>query len=625
LKSAILASAAVLVALALLASATSDLEADVFYKSAEGYMKDGDYENALSSVYRAKDIYQENTNTWGVQRCEKLINQMASLLTPTQLADKYYSIAGTYFLQTSNDPVAIQRSIDMATLAKGIYATVGGSTGESGKLKCEDLIRRARDKISTLTNNCIRGGDELFEKSQNSFFLGYYVEAKNFALNASERYSNCPYTPGVDKTANLLSSINAKIDDIRVQAKASYDKAVQYYTQSTPDSNKRCIEFAAASQDLYNQIKDTEGYSSAIALASRCRGGISAFEEEKRREAQDYLDEAKRLYLIPDCINSTDRANKAKSIYQEFRNKAGEEEKDLQGDERVKTNLYNSYLNDVNSLLSKIADTCQAEQMLKTAEDFYRKSQEYYLQNNLNEALAYANNARNIFAKFKNYVGISKCDTILGQINSRVSQRGEANAYLKNAEGYYNVANFEEAAIEANKAKVIYSLVYDKDNIAKVDEFLVTVKDGVAKLNQANKNYGTAQNLMDQGNYKDALPQALEAKKLYLAINYTIGVSESDRIIVNSQEQIDAASKEFTNQAIIFGVLFILSAVLILQFVTRKKAMESEFETKKVTEEEKMRRKEEEWSIRTEEDTKSRVEDELRKLIESERGKMDES
>ncbi len=603
----------------------SKFAADVYMKSAEGYLRSGDYENALRSAYLAKEIYDALKDDYGSARSERVISDVEALLPPLQLADKYYNIAGGYLLSESPSLQSLQRCADMAGRCKDICVRVGGVSGVSCKLKCEDLVQRCGKKIFDTTAQCVREGDDLLGKAQGSFFGGFYTLARSYAVNASEKYISCPYQTGIDNSANLLSGINAKIEEIRMNAKASYDKAVQYFAQNSQEDYGRCIEYASAAQAFYKKIEDDEGYSTATSIASRCQLMIDENTEESMREAAIYLQEAKSLSLIPDCANATDRANRAIDIYWRFYNKAAATEIDLPKKQQVGMQLYGSHIQEVNLVLRTIRDQCSEKQMLRIAEDFYSKSQEFYLTQSLNEALTYASNSRKIFLQYQKYVGVSKCDTLINQINIRVQQRGEANSYFAAAKDRFRVASFDEALLNANKAKAIYSGILDSKSVAEVDTFVGNVSEGMRILDDANTKYRQGKNMFDVGRYNDALPPAKSSLSLFTAVNYSVGMDESKKLISDVEEKLAEEQQKFINNVILFGAIFMVSAFLIIQFTGRKRAVEAEYRQKVMRENERERRTEEELLLRSEEDTKSRVEDELRKLVESERDKVDNS
>jgi hypothetical protein len=545
-------------------------------------------------------------------------------MQPRQLADYYYAIAGDYFIQSRDDVETLERVIDMANRAKNIYITMGGTDGSHGKLRSEDLINRALNRKSEIENACIRQGNELVKKSNDAYLMNYFTDAKIFALNASEVYSSCPYNPGVISTASLLVQIDARIEDIRVQAIASYDRAIQSYATSTPDGVRKCIELASISQKLYDSIGEEDGYASATALISKCSSGDSEYEQIRRKEADALLEEAKGFFIAQDCMNSTHRAGNSKGIYIQLYNEARHAERDLSPTRKVKTKLYDSLVKEVNALISKITDFCTRENMLKTAEEFYSRSQEFYLKNNMNEALAYANNAKTIYTQYQQFVGQSKADTLIRRINLRIAQRNEAKSHLAVARSHKMIAAFERAHAEANKALLIYKSILDRDNVEKVEDFIADIETGKKNLEKAQKHFSIAQERYELEDYEAALPEAKAAKGLFVVVNFTRGIVESESIIKESERIIEEERIKFRNTAIAVGAIALLVIILFVQFTGRKRQIESEYKRKLARDEEKVRRHEEEWSIRAEEETKSKVENELRKMVAEERGKIDE-
>ncbi|MBD3389191.1 MAG: hypothetical protein GF416_08860 [Candidatus Altiarchaeales archaeon] len=607
---------AVLVVLSGLAAAASNIEADSFYKSAEIYYQSGDYKNALNTVYRAREVYEQVDNSWGVEKCDSMINNIESLLSGNQLASTYKSIANDYFLQGGYDN--LQKSVEFAERAKLIYQNLGDNTNV---LITEDLITRARAQMNKEMVECIRVGDEFYQLAQDAFLSDFYVSAKNYALNASEKYHSCPYEAGVSNSASLLTSINNKMSSIRMQAKAAYDDAIKFHASG---DNQRCVEYAADAQNLYTSIDDKEGMSTATLLASRCREVIDDTKEQRMREAQSLYEEAKRFAIMEnECLNATDRANKAKSIYMDFYNEAYNMEWRLPPDKQINMKRYWAYVSEVNALLSDIQDTCGRERMLQIAEEYYKNSQEMYLENQMINAKAYANKAREICDQLKNYVCLSKVDSFINQINLRTKQRDDAHMYLQNAIAYYNVADFDSAMMDASKSKKIYMDIRDEESTANVEELMAKITEGAEKLDEANGYYSKAQGYYDTSDYRNALPWAESANNIYVEINYSLGITRTDGIIKESREKVRQQDIEFRNAVIVGAVILIVTGVLIFQILSRRRVMETEFRKKKMEEAERVRRRDEEWAIRRDSETKTKVEDELRKLIEEERTRVD--
>jgi hypothetical protein len=604
-------------------AATAGLEADVFYKTAQDNMKSGQYENAIMNAYRAREGYESDGNIWGVQKADTFIGQVEALLQPAQLADMYYNIAGNYFISYSDNREIMQKVIEMATKARDIYARLGGDTGTGGKLKCESLIQRAMKVRDDQMNICIRKGDEFKQKASDTLYMEQYLTAKAYAVNASETYLQCPYQPGVDTAASILSSVNNKINDMQMQARASYEKAVQFYALNTKEGCEQCIQFSGASQELYKKIGDSAGYSTATILATRCTQCKSSNEDEELKQASMYFEEGKQLSIIPDCINATDRAQKAKAIYEKFWNIAQTEEAKLSKNDQIKMNLYNAYLNDVYALMSTITETCNIETMLGVANDYYKQAQDYYLQNNLQEALTYANNAKGLCSQYKNYVCISKCDTLIEQINFRLLQQEEAKNYMKASMDRYNVAELDDALINANRARVVFNGILDRDNVKKADDLIDLIKNATTKLTEGQRQYSIARNALEVKDYDKALPAAKAANENFILVNYSTGIMESDRIIKESEEKIGIANSESLRNKLFFGTLFVVLGIIIYKYLQRQKTLETTYRNKISDEDEKIRRTKEEWSIKADEETKTKVEDELRKLVDAERDKVE--
>jgi hypothetical protein len=604
------------------ASTVLEYEADSLFRDAQTSFRSGLYQNALKSAHISREKYAEAGNEWGLARADNLIGEIEGVLSQNQLAEIYLSIAGEYYLSGGNDVVMLNRAIDMGGKSKQIYQNIGGQAGSIGVLKAEDIIQGATRKRGDIVNSCIREGDEYYNKAENALFSQYYLSAKEFASNASIVYNSCPYQAGIDKSAQLLTTINSRIDGIRVNAKAAYDRALRYFADGNMEL---CIQSAADAQSRYSEISDSEGYSSATLLLSRCHGTLDKFEEEQRREAQQHIEDAKRASIVPsvdNCISASESANKARAIYETLYSKAAEKERDLHEREQHKMKLYSALIYDVNSLMSKIQTTCGQQRMGLIAEDYYKRAQDFYLDVKLHEAISYASNARSIYENLKDYVGISKADTLIDQINNVMRQRSEADELLKQANARYNVASFDEALTLANRAKSIYRNIRDTENVKKVDDFILDVQEGSSNLVQANRDFNFAQTHVIESDYNSALASAKAANALYVQINYSIGIDESERIILLSERKIEEANAAFIQKAVFFGVLGALVIAILYQYFRRKRMLEMEGQMMKKAKEEEFRRRDEEFALRTEEDTKERVDDELKRLIQSERERM---
>ena len=596
------------------------LEADSLLTNCDTRYKSGDYKNALKSCYLAKKVYEEIQDRYGISQANLKINTIEGILSPNQLAEIYYRIAADYYLEPDNDVKGLEMALVWAKESLRLYDEISGETGVSGRLKCEDMIRELNRAIEKSTSVCKDDADLLYDKAKNSFFLNDYVAARNYAMNASAKYAICPYNTGVILSSELISSINLKMRQIRGDAKAAYDQAIKFYSSQNFDL---CVARASESVRLYTEIGESDGLESAASILSECTSGIEDDESKMRKEADKYLKDAEMLSIIPDCQNSTRLADRSLQIYQELYNRAQRTEKDLPEKRQTKSLLYQSLMYSVKQLKSRIQETCSIDEMNRIANQYYRQSQDFYLQNKLNDALAYAINSRNIYDQLRNYVGIEIADTLISQIQMRMSQINEAETYLENAIAWKNSAKLEEAMHSANRAYALYQHIDLKNKVAECEELFVEIRENMKKLESANNYLFNSRGFYEAKDFENANSHARVAFKLFTEVNDTLGISESGMIVKDSQERLDELNASFRNKVIFIGAIVAISGFLLYQINRKKSVMEAEIENKRKVQETESRRRREELEIRSMGETQSKVEAELRRLIDEERDKVD--
>ncbi|MFH1403530.1 MAG: hypothetical protein ABIH11_04595 [Candidatus Altiarchaeota archaeon] len=605
--------------LSLTVSAAFTYEADAMFRAAQTYLESNDIKNSLRSLHIARGIYDKNRNEKAVMRCDEMLSEIDKTVSKSQLAEYYYEIAGDYFIAAGSskcDVDSLQMTIDMAKRGKEAYRVLGGIASSQGILKSEDLINSATVELNKCEADKYREAENMFNMAKSQFFLEEYLLAREFALNASDIYSKIPDAQGMSKTATLLGKIDENINQIKINAAASYDKALRLYAAKNLDES---MEYAAASQRLYNRIRDEDGYMQASNLISKINDAIGADADRKFREAKKYISDAETYYTIGDYVNATESAKNAKEIYEYFETKAGEREAHLQPSQRVETRLWGNRVKEVNTLLADIQSSWGEVRIRETADLYYKTAQEQMLKNRLNEALAYANNARSLYSDLTDYVGISKTDTLVEQIKTKMQLITQADIFFRSGRSFYNVAEFENAYAETSKAKAIYDDVLDANKSAEAQILLDKIRDGDDKKEEATTHYRKAQAHYEVLDYENALEWAKKANVLYKEINYSIGIVESQTIITESEEYIHEEWVKTRNLMIGAGIVVIIAVVLILKFTTKEKTLEEEAKARRDVEEERSRRREDESALEVEKETKERVEDELRRLIEQER------
>jgi len=606
-------------------SALCDFESDALYKAARGYLIDNDLKNSLRSAYRARESYEDCDNPRGLQITDNLILEITSSLNDPQIAGYYYSIAGDYYiLATSSqcDIVNLERTSSMAGKAKEIYKRIEGLTGTEGVIRSEDLMKKSVTSKNECINNRRIEGEELFNQAKSLYFTKDYISAKIVAQNASEIFSSIPDPLGITKTANLITSIEKELTYIKVNAATSYGQALKYYAANDLE---KALEFSIESQKLYRLLGEDEGVVKNMNLITRIHSDQTRSVDKLMKEASKLFEEAEIFFTVHDYDNASQKARQALNIYTMLKDEAFKGESHLRPKQQIQTNLYRSYEREVNGLLVQIKKEWGTDFIEKTAGVYYKKAQEQYLQNKLNEALSYAHNSRNLYADLGNYVGIAQSDTLINQIKNRMQLRTQAEIFLKNAKGFFNVAEFDSAYVDASKARSIYADMDDYRKKEDVDNFLKEIRDGSDKLTNADAYIQKSESYYDILDYETSLKWAQEANKLYVDINYSIGISESRLIITESEKYLEEEWTKLRNLTIGLGLVVTLLIIIIVSYTQKKTRMEDEIDEEKSEEAERRRKYDEESILKMERETKERVEDELRKLIEQERLTRDET
>lgn len=609
--------AAIMVLMSASVSAASQYEAEQYYNAARQFCSEKDWENCLRSIERAKEAYIELSDSRGISKCDNFFTEQFKDHTPEQVAQLYYFIATDYYLEAKKDQIDYyKRCLNLAQECDSRYQAIGGSIGTSGSLKCSELSKTCSSEIFRITASQKEVAGFYYEMAQTAYREKRYVDARDYVLNSSRIYNSIPDPTGVGKTAQLLTSIQNTIEDIRVNAAVSYSESLNYFAR---DNYNTAREYAIASQNLYSSIADAEGVQKSSLLLSQINTKIGLSKQERLDNARSLYIQAQEYYVLQRYANASMAANQAKLIYSEFLQEAREKEADLPEHRRVETMLYQGYIQDVNKLLAQITKDWGEGRMLEQAEFLYSKSQEAYSANQLETALAYARNALNMYTELGNYVGISKSNNLIATINTRIQRVVEVTAIQDSAEKYYQVADFENAYYEATRAKKIYQEIWMPDKATEIDNLITQINSGREKKARADQYYGTALGHFQAANYEQAKTNAVNAQTLYSQINYELGITESKRIVDESEKILYQEWVRFRNTMLIVGTVGIVIVFVLVSWKKKQQALEQEFQKRMEIEREHTRREKEEWSLEQESETKSRVEDELRKLVQEER------
>ena len=592
---------------------SSKYEADSYYTAAGVYFNTGDYKNSLRSIHLGREIYSEIGDDYGVARCNDFLVKIDEILPPVQKANYYYDIAGDYYLQNTTDIVSYTRAKNFAQLAKDIYQQLGDS---NNVLKADDIIKGADEKIRIIKESRSQDAERYYLMARSNFFEKNYLIAKTYALNASALYTMVPDEEGISKAATLLTSINEKLNELKQDAIASYDKALDYYTVK---DYKNAYYYANASYWLYTATGDMDGISKAKNLVSKINEEAAQTEEEKKRLAQKYINSAEEFLVIKDYEKATEAATNAKNIYSELYAEYYEIEHTLPESLRVNMKFYQNLIWDTDNLIKRISDAEGDAGRKKRAEEYYVKAQEYLIKNEITNALTYANKARSLFFDLKLYVGVSKTDSLIRQINERSKQRQIAEGYYNQSKYSYMIADFENARIQAESSRSIYASMFDINKTNDVDALISLIAEGVKKRDAANNYFNSAKTYFDSKNYESAKEYSKKAYDIYLVINHSVGISESKVLLDKSEEILYTEYYRFRNMAILAVVILIVGGIYLYRRSKKIEVEEIEQVKKERDDEEFKRRQAEEWTLRREAEVKEKVEEELRMLIEKER------
>lgn len=601
-----------------IAGAASIYEAETYYKSATTFYNEDDYENALRDIEMSKEAYLELGDSRGIAKANTFIrNNLDSIITPGQMAGMYFNIGGDYYIQAQGEDLDLLVRAQYFTVeCEKRYRNISGTIGTSGVLKCQDLNNRITDLITKIRSSRKNDAKILYEESQKAYRDEELVLARELVINASRIYNSIPDANGITKTAALLTSVENRIQDIQINAQTSYKTSLDLTVQN---QWKKARDYAIAAQDLYQSIGDDEGYAKAAQLLNRINDEIQTDREERLRQAQSLFLDAQEFYTLQQYQNATFSAQEAKRIYEDFLAEAKIKERNLHSSLQVETRLFENHISEVNKLLYQIMGEYGYERMLEQAEILYSKAQEYYTLNRLEDALAYARNSYSMFEELEYYIGMSKSNSLIKTINQRTERLREASAILDTAKTYFSVADFDNAYYEATRAQQMYQELWLTERTNYIDGLLQNITKGRVVKTRSDQHFSTSMGHMDAGNYKEALSNAQQAHKGYTEINYSIGMQESQRIMDEAQETIDAEYRQFRNTVIVLVLVGGLILFVIISWRSRAQKMETEFQRQQRLQKEKRRRDKEAWSLEKEEETKDAVEDELKRLIREER------
>jgi len=118
---------------------------------------------------------------------------------------------------------------------------------------------------------------------------------------------------------------------------------------------------------------------------------------------------------------------------------------------------------------------------LQRADRYYQEAKRYYDSANYQDAIVSLTNARYIYSELGNSEGISICDSLLEKINEGLKEdkRGNANSLYRKALSKYYLGEYKEAREYAENALEIYTQIEDEKGISKCNSLLKDIEEAL--------------------------------------------------------------------------------------------------------------------------------------------------
>ncbi len=583
-------------------------EADGYYVKAQTYFENQDYKSALRNVHLARIIYSNLGLTGGVSQCDSLINGIKSSTTDNNLAGYYNSIASDYLLTENPTLHEYEMTKYFAQLAKTIYTQ---NNNDDGITMANDLIEQADSEIQKIYGRQRQEAETYYNIARTYFINKDYPNALAYAQNASSIYNAISDQYGISKTNLLLQSINDEVENIKQNANVAYSTAMSLYGDGNISGS---LVYAEKSKALYQSINFYQGVSKAQDLLSILHQSIDQEKDKRKRMAAQFFKEAEDYFVIMDCANATENIRNARALYEGLYWEATvDSEKEL----------YKRRMYECDDLLTKILKECGSAVMLSQAEQYYAQAQEFFIKQDFDSALSYAQKARDLFQKIENYVGVSKSDSLIDSISDRVYKERMGDSNMTEAQYYYSIADYENARLFAERARSIYSTLLGTNKTSDANALLGNITDGEKKKEEAKHYYDLAYDYMQKSDYSNAKMYSEWAYGIYTTINYSIGMQESASLLKSAEDKVGQETTKFRMLLMSGAVVLIIVVIVVVNYVKKKKEISAEAERARSDRDVKRKIEEKQWEVEREVQTEDLVKKRLKEMIEEERGSID--
>jgi len=583
-------------------------EADMHYVSAQNYLNNDDYKNALRSIHLARMIYLNQSNTGAVSHCDNFIKTVTTKTTPPLKARYYYEISEDYYFEAeeSKSIELYSYSVYYAKQAKEDYDRLGDSRNIE---RCQDLISSAQGEINRyFSEEKIKAG-QYYTIARDYFIEDQYLIALSYAENASTIYALIPDAEGIERSRILIEKIEEEIEGVIRNAQSACDTSMNLYNEG----NISGAEFYATKcKILYQTVDFSPGLTRANDLLQLINDYVYKTVQTRKNNADRLYKQAKDSFIRELYSNATFTIWEARKLYEELYYETPDSDKTMK-------QYYYNFLGDCDRLYLEIRDAWRDDRMKTQADQFFAQAIEYYRDQFFDEALSYAQKSKALCEDLQDYVCVSTSDALIKNIIDRTLREFTGDGNLTKASEFLSKADFDNALIHATRAKTIYSTLIGSNKSLSADELLGQINANLVLKEEASKQFNLAYEQFNAGNFEVSMNAAQEANRIYNEIGYSIGIEESKEILEKATSEFN---KEKSKQRTIMLSILVVVVVVVILFLNYRKKEKAVETAARVAEDERKKRDDMEkkkWEVKKEVEAEKLAEEKFKGIITEER------
>jgi hypothetical protein len=546
------------------ANAISDRKlADDNYKQAKEAYTAGNCVNASELAGRALTLYTKVNYDEGRLKTLSLIGKINTCLMEN--GDSHYQKALTKF----NEKYYL-KCITWARWAETRYSLIPYPLGVS---KCVELIADAEKEINETK---IGDANKLYETARDFYDSEDIPHARVKAKEALEMYTGIDYPEGINDCNALLSEIDDWITKKTLEAETKYEYANDHYKKAVKNKGflgyNTALEYAKEAKTLFDKLGDMEGYRKSRDFINIINSDVEDLEDDFNAEADSHYDEGVKEFLYG--MGATEKNTRKKHF-----NKAKSEIEQARpiytllydwavslGDlsmKETKKKLYRDKIRKCDDKLEDIKEKLRVMRIHEEAERLYLEANTFFTGGYCRNATGSVGNASSLFKEIGDYSGISRCDTLMGQINECLAKLDSADKYYAEADTYLREMDFENANSSLQKARAKYDEINYRLGVKKCALLNAEIVEVVEKKKAADELLSEANMFYGQKDYVRSNESAWKARVICEGIGYERGLSAVDSLIGRNGEAMDEIRRR--NQLItMIAIGVLLAAILII-------------------------------------------------------------